>query len=84
MNPKILALLTLVILSGCATRIETATWVGINPTDPIKRTVVKHSWWLGLPALAPMDSSFKDGEFEVETKAVDLPDFPIRTLFEND
>ena len=81
----VLILLSVILLSGCATRIETATWLGTKPGDPVKRTVVKHTWWTSwLPAFAPMDAHFKDGEFEIITKAVDLPDFPIGTLFDND
>jgi len=81
----IIAVLALALaLSGCATRVETSTWVATEPEDPVKRTVVKHSWWLGLPAIAPMDSSIKDGDFEVETKSFNLPTFDIDTLFEKD
>jgi len=39
---------------------------------------------MGLPALAPMDQHFEDGDFVVETKAIDLPDFDFDTLFEED
>jgi len=37
-----------------------------------KTTTVKHSWWLGLFAFAPMDVEIIDGEFSVHSKSVDL------------
>lgn len=72
------------ILSGCATRFDTRTWVSDDPSDPVKHTRVTHSWWMGLPAIAPMDATFKDGDFVIETKAVNLPTVDIGTLFERD
>jgi len=58
------------MLSGCATRATIATYGPAG--DLLKTTTVHHSWWLGLPALAPMDWEFKDGEFSSDCKSVDL------------
>jgi len=80
----IAVLVTFLGLNGSATRFDTSTWVAAEEGEPIKHTRVTHSWWMGLPAIAPMDASFTDGEFQVETKAVNLPTIDIGTLFERD
>ena len=69
---------------GCATRMETSTWVSAEAGKPVKRTIVEHTWWLGLPAFAPGDFKLSDGDFKVESKAVDLPDFNLSGWFEED
>lgn len=66
---------SVLLVSACATRMTSKTYVGRKPGDPVKTTVINHTWWMGLPALAPMDAGIKDGGFEVNSKAVDLPDF---------
>ena len=78
----LLILLTTNLIAGCATRCEVQTYVGELAGDPIKRTVIKHSWWLGLPALAPMDMEIIDGEFGVKSASVKLPSFGFDSLFE--
>ena len=81
---RLVPILLLLCLTGCATRFETMTWLGTSPDEPIKRTVIKQSWWLGLPALAPMDVTLNDGDFIIETKAIGLPSFDVGTLFRDD
>ncbi len=84
-NAATLAVLCAAILSGCATRMETATWVGREDGDPVKLTRVTHAWnlfGLGLPCFAPGDFSVTDGEFKVTSKAVELPD--IGTIWKQD
>ncbi len=61
------------LASGCATRMNSATYDSSGSL--IKRTVVTHSMAWGVPALFPMSGSITDGDFKVETQAVDLPDF---------
>lgn len=84
---KVLLLLlpvSAVLLTGCATRFDTKTWIGTEAGEPVKHTRVTHSWWLGFPAIAPMDATITDGDFSIETKAMNVPTFDIGTLFEND
>ncbi len=71
---KAITLFILMSITGCATRVTTCTWGPDPGKNILKKTTVSHSWWLGLPAIAPMDSSVKDGEFQVETRAMKVPD----------
>jgi uncharacterized protein YcfL len=70
MKKLILLFLFAFALTGCATRATVATYGPEN--NLLKTTTVKHSWWLGLPAFAPMDVRIVDGAFSVESKAADL------------
>lgn len=63
--------LTLVV-TGCATNMESTT---TGPDgEVLKTTKVEHTWWLGLPCIAPMDATIYDGEFKAESRAFRFPD----------
>ena len=70
--PCLLLVISLVV-SGCATSMTASTYVMKDDVMTLaKRTVVKHSWWGGLPALAPMTAEIKDGEFSISSTSVEL------------
>jgi len=82
---RMLAIMVFAAISaGCATRLDIKTWDGVDKGDPVKHTRVTHSMAYGIPALFPMDSSFSDGDFKVETKSVNVPNIDVGTLFEKD
>lgn len=64
----------LLTLTGCATQMTSRTYGPDTEKNMLKTTKVKHTWWCGLPALAPMDASIKDGDFEIESRALKIPD----------
>lgn len=77
---KVLLLILVLMLCGCATMVSSSTWKGVNPGDP-DRAEIRHTWFVKwFPALFPMPFRWKDGERELETKSIEAPDIIIPGL----
>jgi hypothetical protein len=73
---KILMLIAMLVLAGCANCVDIKTWAGTKPCDPLKHTQVAHSikiFGINFPAFAPMHYELIDGDFRQTSKGCDIP-----------
>ncbi len=83
MNKTLKQLLTLLVcfsVSGCATRLKVTTYANKQATaqEAIKTTILEATGPWGLPCLFSGTFSIKDGDFEVNTKAAEVPDLDLQ------
>ena len=76
----LLCVIIALMLSGCATRLKVTTYANPNasPEQSLKTTILEATGPWGIPCLFSGTFAIKDGDFEVSTKAAEVPDFDLK------